>query len=378
MKKLNIFGPVNSLGYGVVTKNLVLNLFKKGVHITLNPVYGSVEISSKEEQFVFQACYDNVNKFDIRDPSLMIWHAHEMNIFTGTPRIGMPIFEITEFNDREKNQLGTLDHIAVMSNWAKDIVERQEFSRDKKIFVIPGGVNFSIFNPSVQPHQAFFASSGMFTFISSGKYERIRKGHSLVLRAFTKAFSDSPKTVRLMCHWANPFMAEIDQLFANTMNKLEFVKAADSRPIFTKGNMIIEYVPRFNLQEEMSQVYACADAGVFPFAAEGWNLPLIELMAMGKPCIATNYSGPTEYLTDDNALLLKNFDMEVPFDERWFPYKIGLWAKPSEEELIDKMVYVVDNYEEAKKKGDKATRDILTNFTWEKSALKVIDMLNDI
>ena len=44
---------------------------------------------------------------------------------------------------------------------------------------------------------------------------------------------------------------------------------------------------RFHSQTALSKLMAGADCGVFLSRAEGWNLGLLEMMAMGKPVITT-------------------------------------------------------------------------------------------
>ena len=48
-------------------------------------------------------------------------------------------------------------------------------------------------------------------------------------------------------------------------------------------------------------MYAQSDAFVMPTRGEGWGLPICEAMAMGLPVVATNFSGPTAYLTRANS-----------------------------------------------------------------------------
>ena len=43
----------------------------------------------------------------------------------------------------------------------------------------------------------------------------------------------------------------------------------------------------------MRGLYAASDAFVLPSRGEGWGLPVMEAMAMAKPVLVTNYSGPT-------------------------------------------------------------------------------------
>jgi hypothetical protein len=44
-----------------------------------------------------------------------------------------------------------------------------------------------------------------------------------------------------------------------------------------------------------------ADAVVLPTRGEGWGRPQMEAMAMSRPLITTNWSGPTAYITEGNA-----------------------------------------------------------------------------
>ena len=60
--------------------------------------------------------------------------------------------------------------------------------------------------------------------------------------------------------------------------------------LFKKTPMArVEICERF--AQTASQTMAGADCGIFLSRAEGWNLGLLEMMAMGKPVITTNYPG---------------------------------------------------------------------------------------
>jgi glycosyltransferase involved in cell wall biosynthesis len=69
-------------------------------------------------------------------------------------------------------------------------------------------------------------------------------------------------------------------------------------------------LPQITVLEEavpfwkMSSLYAMADAFVLASHGEGWGLPLIQAMSMGLPTIGTNWSGNTEFMDADNALLV--------------------------------------------------------------------------
>ena len=166
---------------------------------------------------------------------------------------------------------------------------------------------------------------------------------------------------------------------------------------------------------EMPRLYASADAFVLPTRGEGFGLPIIEAMAMGLPTIATNFSGQTEFMREQNSYLIKVEGMEsaesiVPSPAGggggrmdWsnflakFNKKSGqgegkesaaaaaeeeeeeegkeedkeeppkpMWAKPSVDHLRALMRYVFENREEAKKKGEQARKDIIERFSLER------------
>lgn len=54
-------------------------------------------------------------------------------------------------------------------------------------------------------------------------------------------------------------------------------------------------------QRDLPSLYAAADCFVLPSRGEGWGRPHVEAMSMGLPIIATNWSGPTAYMTEMNS-----------------------------------------------------------------------------
>lgn len=77
---------------------------------------------------------------------------------------------------------------------------------------------------------------------------------------------------------------------------------------WTKGKQEI-IIPQGQIRTfvEMAKMYNNADFGIFFSKAEGWNLPLNELLACGVPCITTSNTGMTEYLLG-NKLIVENKD----------------------------------------------------------------------
>lgn len=75
---------------------------------------------------------------------------------------------------------------------------------------------------------------------------------------------------------------------------------------------------------------------------------------MALQVIATNWSGPTEFLTNSYPLPVDRMS-EVTEG----PFKGHLWAEPSEDKLQVLMRHVMDNLTEATAKGRKAREDMI-------------------
>ncbi|XWS56884.1 hypothetical protein CRYUN_Cryun09bG0124000 [Craigia yunnanensis] len=79
--------------------------------------------------------------------------------------------------------------------------------------------------------------------------------------------------------------------------------------------------------------------------------PFVEAMAMSLPVI-TNWSGPTEYLTEENGYPLPVDRMNEVMEG---PFKGHLLAEPSVSKLQALMRHVITNVEEARPKTDRPT-----------------------
>ena len=69
----------------------------------------------------------------------------------------------------------------------------------------------------------------------------------------------------------------------------------------------------------MAALFARADCYVSLHRAEGFGLTLAESMALGKPVIATGFSGNTDFMTPANSYLVDWALTEVGPDAEHYP-----------------------------------------------------------
>ncbi len=113
-------------------------------------------------------------------------------------------------------------------------------------------------------------------------------------------------------------------------------------------------------QVEMLRLYSTVDAFVLASHGEGWGLPYMEAMAMGLPCIATNWSGMTEFMTNDVALMLNYSIGPVSGSNSWF--EGTNWANPDTGMLRRHMRWLYENPEEGRRIGQAARKHIQRNY----------------
>jgi len=92
--------------------------------------------------------------------------------------------------------------------------------------------------------------------------------------------------------------------------------------------------------------------------AEGFGLTMAEAMALGKPVIATAYSGNLDFMTAENSYLVDFTMGSVP--RGCDPYPEGApWAEPDLDDAARLMRQVVANPKEAAERGARARREVL-------------------
>ena len=94
----------------------------------------------------------------------------------------------------------------------------------------------------------------------------------------------------------------------------------------------------------------------------------MECMACGTPVIATNWSGPTAYLTPENGYPLTVQSLVSASSAGWHGHQ---WAQPSSTALRSLMRRVFAHPDEALNKGRQARKDMLERFSLQSIAMEV-------
>jgi len=353
---INITAPINTLGYGVVGTNVVTALDRLGHRLALWPI-GEAEALPEHHDALGRAIAQK-GLYNPRAPSLRVSVQSDLAQHVGRGlHCGLPIFEMTRFNEKELNHLNAQDLLIVPSKWAMQVLTENGIP-EQRIRLAPFGVDpaFFPFRPEIRP--------GPTVFLNVGKWE-VRKGHDVLAEAFNSAFTRRDD-VKLILLTPNPFFGAEESR--------EWADVYRTSDLAGKIEVIEERLPS---QRDVAELMARADCGVFPFRAEGWNLDLAEMMAMGRNVIATRYSAPTEFLTPENARLIEIERLTEAGDGKWFHFQ-GEWADFGDaqvEQLVTHLREVHRLKQSGRLEPNLAGRDTLAGFTWERTARAIASAL---
>lgn len=279
--------------------------------------------------------------------------------------VGRSMTEALKLPLQEAADAANVDQVWVPTTWHRNVYVDAGVEAFK-VVVVPEVVDVDFFDPEAavaatyrrKPMEAFAVPDHVhearqrrrFVFFSVFKFE-FRKGWDVLLKAFWAEFLGDAKNqadVELVIRSYRPSWEPGPKDLTVTMDEVASRWQGKGMAQLAKVTWLKDDLSRAELRDQ----YLLADVFVLPTRGEGWGLPVVEAMSMALPVIVTNFSGPTEYITEENSypLSFKGVD------------SLGR-CKPDGMDLQRLMRRVFDNREEARQKGERARQDMLTRFS---------------
>ena len=124
--------------------------------------------------------------------------------------------------------------------------------------------------------------------------------------------------------------------------------------------------------EDLIELYNSAHCFILPSYGEGWGLTLSEAMATGAPCVATKHTGTADFFDEGVGYVIEHEERLQELKN----YKLTTKGyTPDTNSMVKEMFAVMRDYKKALKKGRAASIRILKDFTWEKSAHRMHEIL---
>ena len=251
--------------------------------------------------------------------------------------------------------INNADELWTASAWARDVFINSGVNIPVYDFKL--GINDVIYSMPSEPRM--LRKPGRFTFLSIGS-PSTRKNSQMSVNAFLKLFG-------------------ADERFSLIYKSNGPPDARVNRDI-PDARMLLKDHPRIRVidwqvsESDLARIYDEVDCVLYPTSGEGWGLLPLQGIAKGIPTICTNATACTEFA-----------HLSVPLNYKWGTSNMfgiyegcGDWAEPDFDDLCDKMLYVVNNYDEVAKKTFHGAEWVHQNLTWEKVSQKYKERLCQI
>ena len=200
-----------------------------------------------------------------------------------------------------------------------------------------------------------------------------RKGFDLLLQAYGREFTATDDVTLILKVLGDPDGTDIERVVLESAAP-DFDPSKPSSPRVVVRS---ESVP----QHDLRALYAACDCYVSTDRANGWGMPCMEAMSMGKPAATIDWSGSTEFMRDDNAFLIKPFGGLEPVDLRLaeeFPgaiYRGQQWARVSVEAVRAVLRQAFSRPDLRRRKADRGAEHVRRHLSLEQVGWKVREAL---
>lgn len=278
------------------------------------------------------------------------------SLFRDRYTIGLWFWELSTFPEFMRGGFGSVHEIWVVSHFVQAAIAAET---DLPVLTVPLAVETRIHRGEPPPYAANDRFMFLFSFDFLSGFER--KNPLGAVEAFTRAFEPNEGPVLVV----KSINADYE------LRQLERLRYA------ARGRQDVVLVDEYITTREKDALAARCDCYVSLHRSEGFGLTMAEAMMLGKPVIATGYSGNLQFMDGENSYL-------VPFElrettESSKPYPPGIeWAEPDIDEAARLMRHVYENPEEAYERGARGKMRIRKQHSPQRTADFITERLQAI
>jgi glycosyltransferase involved in cell wall biosynthesis len=307
-----------------------------------------------------EECRYDVNLFCINADQMPVAREHLGDaVFAGRYNIGCWFWELEKFPAQWHGSIDLVDEIWVSSPFVRDAIAA---CTAKPVHVVPVALDMNL--PANHSRGEFGLAEDDFLCLYSFDFNSFatRKNAQGVIASFRRAFADGRRNVRLLIKTTN------GERFPETLQRMKDEIEDDDR---------IEVRDGFLDRGGMWALQACCDCYVSLHRSEGLGLGMAECMLLGKPVVATAYSGNLAFMDAQNSCLV---DCSlIPVEEGEYPAWQGQhWAEPDVDQAAAYLQRLADDPAYARQIGKRAKSSVSRNLSACASLAAMTARLADI
>jgi glycosyltransferase involved in cell wall biosynthesis len=263
--------------------------------------------------------------------------------------VGVWAWEIESFPKHMHTAFDYVDEVWAISSFVRDSIQPHT---QKPVLVFPCPIIAPLISEKLDRSAIGISEHDEFNLFMFDYFSIFRRKNPLdLIKAHILAFPDESGP-KLIIKTIN------GQSHASQQEQLRYA-------VGTRTDIIIinSYMPREQLHSLLSE----CQTYISLHRSEGYGLTLAEAMSLGKPVIATAYSGNMDFMKPENSILVP-FEL-VPVGADAFPYpEDSRWAQPDIEFAAKSMRELSADESLRSRIGNQARIDVLSEFTMGRAA----------
>ncbi len=278
----------------------------------------------------------------------------------------IPQWELSRFPEPWARQLERFDEVWAPSAFIRDAVAPTVC---RPVSVIPGSTGVTLERFLGRRYFGIPESVYAFLFAFDLRSYHQRKNPMAVLDAFAQVVRARPAHGLVLV--VKVAGADVRPDIADTLRK----HLSERTTNLGLGRVIV--IDRELTDTETKNLVRCCDCFVSLHRSEGFGRFLAEAMLLGRPVIATAYSGNMDFMNRDVSCLVDS--RPVPVGDGEYPFwNDQVWAEPDVGEAVAWMVRFVDDPAWGRSLGERASRHIRSRFSYRAVGLRYRERLREI
>jgi glycosyltransferase involved in cell wall biosynthesis len=363
MKLCQVGHPFNPIGTGRATRLAFAAARAGGIEVSVRDVYKFQKPETALARAMLPLLTDEfgaVNLFHLNGDEIAPALAHLGGMPAGY-NIVAPFWELPRFPQVWAEQVEKFDEV-----WAPSAFIRDTLTQAVKIPVTSLPMATAVDFAAFLDRKAFGIPENSFAFLTffDGRSYVERKNPHAVVACFRRVAA------------ARPFARTclVIKLHGGE-NAPEGVKnfLAGLEDLGERVVVLNEAMP----EEKVHNLIRCCDAFVSLHRSEGFGLGIAEAMFLGKPAIATAWSGNMTFMTAENSYPIAYALVPVP--ENAYPHwEIQEWAEPDADEAAAVMLRLLDEPAHGREIGKIASREMRQTFSYRAAGLRYAARLKEV
>lgn len=294
---------------------------------------------------------DSINIFFINGDEIALVLSHLRNEWpSGAYNIIYPAWELSIYPHEWADQIE--QHFNEVWCHSRFVYESLRQTVSKPVFHLPLASQVEISTFLSRRYFGIPESAYVFLFFFDFTSYIHRKNPFGVLKAFEKVCTERHgEDIRLVIKMSGSIYKQED-----------YLRIKEDLEEFKYRSKVIVINRTLN-NNEIKNLIRCCDCFVSLHRSEGFGRGLSEAMYLGRPVVATGYSGNLDFMNEDNSCLVRY--KLVPVIEGQYPHARGqVWAEPDIDHAVEYMLTLLSNRDFRRRLGAMASRHIRQFFSY--------------